>query len=391
MRSHLINEKKQLHSDFSEGIYVLRENPNKTSKVSEYTLLTYDKRICKECGKSFQSWKALFGHMKCHSTTRRDSVEEDSWNTQSDSPKKKRSSSTRMKRYMAATTSSTLTLSTNNSSEFDQEEEVAMSLIMLSKDVANWLPVTETSDANSQSHTLLTHKNKSDNEFVIRKKDRTGKAEQGESNRSNIRESGIPRNVCKMDEKENETIVDNGYRTEVEFPNKLVKLEMDSDQKENCSKKRSFEKNAFYSLGGHKASHKKLEGCENTTIEILHLHNQAAHSKLIKNCSSDITIDESGQKVEANHVTKKKKEHEFPICFKIFQSGQALGGHKRSHLIAEAKKNGIRAVEIQKPIPEMRGFLDLNLPAPVEEEHIEFQPWWIGSSHKHEQLVGLLS
>ncbi|KAK4354232.1 hypothetical protein RND71_026426 [Anisodus tanguticus] len=341
MRSHLINEKKQLHSDFSEGIYVLRENPNKTSKVSEYTLLTYDKRICKECGKSFQSWKALFGHMKCHSTTRRDSVEEYSWNTQSDSPKKKRSSSTRMK---------------------------------------------------------------SDNEFVIRKEDRTGKAEQGESNRSNIRESGIPRNVCKMDEKENETIVDNGYRTEVEFPNKLVKLEMDSDQKENCSKKRSFEKNVFYceqkikfkctscnktfhsyqALGGHKASHKNLKA-------ILHLHNQAAHSKLIKNCSSDITIDESGQKVEANHVTKKKKEHECPICFKIFQSGQALGGHKRSHLIAEAKNNGIRAVEIQKPIPEMRGFLDLNLPAPVEEEHIEFQPWWIGSSHKHEQLVGLLS
>ncbi|KAG9152661.1 hypothetical protein Leryth_020871 [Lithospermum erythrorhizon] len=23
--------------------------------------------ICKECGKSYQSWKALFGHMKCHS------------------------------------------------------------------------------------------------------------------------------------------------------------------------------------------------------------------------------------------------------------------------------------------------------------------------------------
>ncbi|KAL0318733.1 UNVERIFIED_CONTAM: hypothetical protein Sangu_2029500 [Sesamum angustifolium] len=62
----------------------LRENPKKTSKfpkiTEEDTLL--QKKLCKECGKSFQSWKALFGHMKCHSVNGKaaNSAEQDSWN-----------------------------------------------------------------------------------------------------------------------------------------------------------------------------------------------------------------------------------------------------------------------------------------------------------------------
>lgn len=88
---------------------------------------------------------------------------------------------------------------------------------------------------------------------------------------------------------------------------------------------------------------------------------------------------------------KKNKGHECPVCFKVFPSGQALGGHKRSHLIGDQVKtspcNGS-----EKPIREVRDFLDLNLPAPDDEEECsDFKPWWIGASHKHEPLLGLLS
>ncbi|XP_060204994.1 zinc finger protein ZAT1-like [Lycium barbarum] len=436
MRSHMINttdgetSRKKLpaliissNGNLDMGTqsanYGLRENPKKTSKFAEEDTLLPNQnnnKVCKECDKSFQSWKALFGHMKCHSSMNNNSVEEDSWNSasannhkqlvlmdsESDTeaaaaPNKKKRSSRRMKRYMAPTTSSTLT------SEIEHEqEEIAMSLILLSRDVGNWVGqnhVTECSDNNSQflKSRKLSTKCKDGGDLVkYFKKVKNGKTEQGESSNSPKRDkSELPTG----DEKKKKVKVDNENRveqSEVELvPNKLVKgsslvmSQMDSDPKEKfecttCNK--SF--HSYQALGGHRASHKNAK-CENSSIDMSE-------------------ISEFGQKNENNCGSKKQvKMHECPICFKIFSSGQALGGHKRSHLIAEAKRNNNnnnnnQSVEIQKPIPETRNFLDLNLPAPVEEEdnmldssstheHSEFQQWWIDSSHKHEQLLGLLS
>jgi len=58
--------------------------------------------------------------------------------------------------------------------------------------------------------------------------------------------------------------------------------------------------------------------------------------------------------------SKKSKDHECPICYKIFKSGQALGGHKRSHFIGGSEENTM----VIKQVPY---FIDLNLPAPVDE------------------------
>ncbi|XP_009623743.1 uncharacterized protein LOC107764520 [Nicotiana tabacum] len=454
MRSHMINStdgnttRKMLpildmgtEAGTQSANYVLRENPKKTSKFAESseedTLLPNQKnKVCKECGKSFQSWKALFGHMKCHSeriSSINNSVEQDSWNsananqkqvmdsqsdTETAAPNKKKRSTRRLKRYMATTTSSSLTVAYNASPciseiEHDQlQEEVAMSLILLSKDVGSWVGqnhVTECSDNNYQPHQNDKVGNKStkckDGELVKLRKVKNGKTEQGESSKSN----GQKRDKSQVptdDEKKKKIKVDNENRVveefEVEFANKLVKR---SDLTEGFnSKKIKFEcttcNKSFHSyqaLGGHRASHKNIKG-ENSSIDIEHLQNKGVdHIKLIKNCSSESAINE---KIETNSGSKKLKNHECPICFKIFSSGQALGGHKRSHLIAEAKRNNNQAVEIvQKPIPEIRNFLDLNLPAPVEEENmldsssenIGFQQWWMENSHKHEQLLGLIS
>ncbi|XP_060195047.1 zinc finger protein ZAT9-like [Lycium barbarum] len=403
--------------------YGLRENPKKTSKFD--TLLPNQNKFCKECGKSFQSWKALFGHMKCHSdkvSSMNSTLEEESWHnepnyaichkqvmdSQSDStetaaPNKKKRSLRKIKRYMSVTTSPCV-------SEIEQEEEeVAMSLIILSRDPGNWTglnPFTKFS----------TNK---DGELVKLKKVKNGKPEQGESSKSRIRRNLYKKDKSEVpDDKQNKIKGDKVTRieeSEIEVPNKLVKGS-GLVNSESCSKRRNFEMNecdfnvdsntkkkikfqctncnksfhSYQALGGHKASHKRTnKGCEKVVIDNEHLQNQAADSKLTKSsCSDSSTIDEFGEKVE------KLKGYECPICFKIFQSGQALGGHKRSHLITESKSNNNKDIIIQKPTEEIRDLLDLNLPAPVEEEsgeHVEFQPWWIGSSHKHEQLLGLIS
>ncbi|XP_009801846.1 uncharacterized protein LOC107830346 [Nicotiana tabacum] len=447
MRSHLINSsidqtKKKLpfiESSSPIADYGLRENPKKTSKFAESSedtnLVPNQNKVCKECGKSFQSWKSLFGHMKCHSekiiSSMNSTVEEDPWNnnanyaiqnqvmdiqsdTETATPNKKKRSSRKFKRYITTTTSSTVT-------EIEQEqEEVAMSLIILSRDSRNGVGLNLFTDENGSKNSKCK-----DGELVKLKKVKNGKPEKNERSKSDARTLRISRNGYNMDKSEEsddkkkkiKEDKENGFEeSEIEVHYKLAKgsyskkrniemnecdISVDSntkklrDQDSDSEKKIKFECTAcnksfhsYQALGGHRASHKRTKGCENIIDEIEHMQNLAADNKITntKNSSNDSTI-------ETSSVSKKLKGYECPICFKIFQSGQALGGHKRSHLIAEAKSNN-QAVILQKPTPEIRDFLDLNLPAPVEEEsneHVGFQTWWIGSSHKHEQLVGLIS
>ncbi|XP_010532588.1 PREDICTED: uncharacterized protein LOC104808577 [Tarenaya hassleriana] len=65
------------------------------------------------------------------------------------------------------------------------------------------------------------------------------------------------------------------------------------------------------------------------------------------------------------NAKKKSKGHECPICFRVFKSGQALGGHKRSHFIGSHENS---TVVIRQEVTEMHHtMIDLNLPAPVDE------------------------
>ncbi|CAK9148001.1 unnamed protein product [Ilex paraguariensis] len=515
MRSHVINSvetdeklsKEKLSSVNNGGInaktdttsYGLRENPKKKFRFadsSEDTLL-HDK-LCKECGKGFQSWKALFGHMKCHSNKVSNSLEENSWtggenqklvmDSQSDNETtapNRRKRSRRTKRYMVTTTTTFSVANASSSvSEIEQElEEVAMCLIMLSKDVSHWGGLNsfgESSDNNSvflearsmtrtNLVTRIEGKNSKCNsgELVKLKKVRNGKLESTILDSDNVKfkkkqlkldasgvsriepkknKSEIPVDGFLRDEKSKNSILNDEYgieASEVEMGKNLIKeteldqvelgskkhksskrkgldlfdpeLAVDNSKKltygpsgcemyKDSEKKKKFECatcnktfHSYQALGGHRASHKKIRGCatskidsSETSIETEISPDPTADSKLIKSHPSCEPIDRD---MVASYAEKvKNKEHECPICFKVFSSGQALGGHKRSHLIAEAKGN--QPVVIQKPVPEIRDFLDLNLPAPAEEDssrHVGFKPWWIGSNNQHESLVGLLS
>ncbi|KAI3463895.1 hypothetical protein Pfo_020558 [Paulownia fortunei] len=453
----LVNGKSNCKTDFimeGGGQFGcgLRENPKKTSKFSksseEDTLL--QEKLCKECGKSFQSWKALFGHMKCHSVNGKmaNSMEEDYWNSSNDhqklimdsqsdneaaTPLFKRKRSDRMKRDKGDWGGiNSVVESSDNSPEFLEANKIAETLDKDSN--INGLKFKKLRNGKLET-TIINSELKSVKQLELKS------LLNGLNTRKKLEVSSYENRIG--DKFENTNLDIGGNESEVNSPKNLIKEggygQFKTDIKKNKSRKRkcidahdselsvsveykklplahapsdselcqdfdtkskftcSICKKAFPSyqaLGGHRASHKKFKGCcaprSENSPETEHSHNKSANSKLIKCSSSENLIGVSAAKAEAEVGWKKYKDHECPICFKVFSSGQALGGHKRSHLIGDQAKNN-PSVETQKPIREIRNFLDLNLPAPAEAECNDFKPWWFGTSHKQEPLLGLLS
>ncbi|KAL0442155.1 UNVERIFIED_CONTAM: Zinc finger protein ZAT9 [Sesamum radiatum] len=409
----------------------LRENPKKTSKfpkiTEEDTLL--QKKLCKECGKSFQSWKALFGHMKCHSVNGKaaNSAEQDSWNgcddhhrklivdSQSDNeaatPLCRRKRSERTKRYMSATKSSSSNFSPCVS-EIDQQEqeEVALSLILLSRDTGSRAGVNSVLESSSTSSEPL-----GDKKTKVVKQTELRTLREGYINITS--KSGVSTDEFR-------------FESEVNSPKNLNRKsgvdQFGSDCKKKSSIKRKsigshgselcqdFEKSSkfmcaickkafasYQALGGHRASHKKFKGSCAPAIqnspETENSLNQSDSSKLSKCTSRESPVHVFEEKIDTGVVGRRSKEHECPICFKVFPSGQALGGHKRSHLASDHVTKSIDPpfASVHKQIQETRDFLDLNLPAPVDDECEDLKPWWISTGNKHDHehgpLLGLLS
>ncbi|KAJ0106003.1 hypothetical protein Patl1_18844 [Pistacia atlantica] len=393
MRSHMINnnsaetkdfdkfskkkkKKKMLSSSVNNHIgsysnsetpgYGLRENPKKSRRLADSREETsiYDK-FCKESSeKGFLSWKASVGNMNSTQSEKDTSFEDqDSWtsgnvklvmDSQSDNetaaPNRRRRSKRRT-RYMATANSCV--------SEIEQEqEEVAMCLMMLSRDVGPRVGRNSVKETRSDQAHLV-----SNNKF--------------NSSKKKLHDSFDPELGSGYMKKSTTDVLDTEFHKDSQ---KRSKFECTT-----CNK--IF--HSYQALGGHRASHKKIKGCFASKID-------SSETSIEKELSPDPTPDTDCDERADTSYGAIKKRHECPICLKVFSSGQALGGHKRSHLINGNDARNNPTIVIEKPTPEIRSFLDLNLPAPVEEEssngHLAgFKPWWIASSHKHEALVGLIS
>ncbi|KAJ8506380.1 hypothetical protein OPV22_007266 [Ensete ventricosum] len=119
---------------------------------------------------------------------------------------------------------------------------------------------------------------------------------------------------------------------------------------------------SYQALGGHRASHKRTNGCRPVT---------------------EPRINSEADSVDVN-ADADAKVHECPLCFRAFSSGQALGSHKRSHLTSSATTvagNSPLAAPpppcsppSTSPVPVAAknegnfGLIDLNLPAPEEDD-----------------------
>ncbi|KAF8408183.1 hypothetical protein HHK36_007325 [Tetracentron sinense] len=498
--------------------YGLRENPKKTWRLSDSSNGNlWQEKVCKECGKGFQSWKALFGHMRCHSERDRisNTIEDDSGTSSNqklvmdsqsvnEAAAPRRRQRSRRTRYKTNKTSFSFAIASTSVSKIEQEqEEVAMCLMMLSKDVGHWGGLNssrESSDNNSlvleaRSSCLDKQITKKEGKiFVLNggetvkiKKPIDKKLEYRLSDSDNVRfemersdfavsgseflrddvkkvelevsvdgflrddelknpkldhESGfeasnaeLEKDLCnenkvKCTEAElgKDLIKEIGFnhddlgsrkynsskrtRSDAYYPElggntfKLIKYDAsDSEICKDAHKKSKFECttcnkifHSYQALGGHRASHKKIGGCfaskiesSENSIETNISPEPTADSKYIKSCIIKNPIDQDvGGNAEKCKGSKNSKGHECPFCRKVFASGQALGGHKRSHLVGGSDARGNQTIVIQKQLPVIRDLLDLNLPAPMEEEtnvHVGFKPCWVGSNCNHEPLT----
>lgn len=119
---------------------------------------------------------------------------------------------------------------------------------------------------------------------------------------------------------------------------------------------------SYQALGGHRASHKK--------IKVVVEEPEPEHEN-----NNNNNGDQGG-----SSVVPEKKIHECPVCFRVFASGQALGGHKRTHVIGStATATATATVTIAaatNATTEARSsaklgdstLIDLNLPAPMDDD-----------------------
>lgn len=426
--------------------YGLRENPKRTWRIAysseDTSLCAADNKLCRECGKVFQSWKALFAHMKGHSNSITNSFEneQDSWtsdkvmdsqseNETTNTTRRTRTTSRRRRRttrYMGTTitttSSSNFSIANNNASssvtetEQEQQQEVALCLMMLSRDVGHWGGLKFVADLDHS--TSDNNSGFSDAPSSLRM-NRISEIKGKSSVSSATLETHKLKKLKKMSEEE---VSVGGFSKNLVKKIELTQAQLDSN-KFNSSNKRKFQDaydhsspkrcryecgtcnkvfRSYQALGGHRASHKKIKGCfaskvessENTT----EFDTDLSPDHPIASGSNLSSLIDHQDVVKAESISTKSKGHSCPICLKVFPTGQALGGHKRSHLIGGSaeSKNSQSTIVIPKPAtPEVRDFLDLNLPAPVEEESSTshaaaaqaFKTWWVGSSHNSEALV----
>eukprot|EP00258_Populus_trichocarpa_P007037 XP_002311333.2 uncharacterized protein LOC7471050 [Populus trichocarpa] len=457
------NKSKQISVSEAGGQfgYALRENPKKTTRfvADSSNTTSLPEQLCKECGKGFQSLKALCGHMACHS---KNFFQDQSGATmklkgiimdkQSDSEttdpiEPRRSKRMRYKAIDVYTSSLSLTntASLSSTSDIEQEqEEVAKSLMMLSKDSGFkgcFSSVADSSDNNSvvlegKSSYMKMRINVNDGinfvssgiESLEMKKATQRGVNSAENDQSENSDSGYFRNgpkkvesdvsvhgfarngefkkqeVDSMFSYDDELDAESGKRLSMsrhirtqlgkdfivdDVYNQGDRALMDSQKgckNESCEYLSSSVRNRgskCVSLGGRRTSHNRINGCSDSiyesgenSVDTDYVPNPIANSsKMIQSRSGKTPIEKSSSgKAEKKLGLKIEKVHECPFCPKVFRSGQALGGHKRSHFIGAAR---VRPVVIEQDVPEIstRGLIDLNLPVSMEEESDGLGPW----------------
>ncbi|RZR71955.1 hypothetical protein BHM03_00008951 [Ensete ventricosum] len=110
---------------------------------------------------------------------------------------------------------------------------------------------------------------------------------------------------------------------------------------------------SYQALGGHKASHRKL--------------NASSSGREAPSVAASPAASASGSSTAAaGATTSGGKVHQCSVCFKTFPTGQALGGHKRCHYDGSLGSGSATASTASEGASSSRRGFDLNLPAMAE-------------------------
>ncbi|BFG23145.1 hypothetical protein CerSpe_094190 [Prunus speciosa] len=117
---------------------------------------------------------------------------------------------------------------------------------------------------------------------------------------------------------------------------------------------------SYQALGGHRASHKKI-----IKTQVFDVEDDDDDDFEEEEEDDDDVIGNNGN--SGNLVVDQQRTFECSFCFKQFDSGQALGGHKKVHYYNNLTHNA-RNVSSSSTNFVDNLVIDLNLPAPEEED-----------------------
>ncbi|KAA8547927.1 hypothetical protein F0562_004356 [Nyssa sinensis] len=407
--------------------YGLRQNPRKSRRVSDSKQRTAKKEnLCKECGKGFHTLRAVSGHMRCHSMkergenlckkcgkgfdsmralfghmrshSKRFRVSNESVENHSDYDtefliRKKRSRTRGVRNN---------TESLDNNSMIFEFQSLNGNKVINKNDGGNlgcdgdetWemkKPIEKLESCVSGSGNALFEENISkfaefDSGFtshVELEVSVDGFLEGDEFKKPKLDdESGIV--LC-------DTEIEKGINfTEIELKCLMKEVVLDQADLE-LVKTNSTEKVRRRNLSTNSGPAKRsltltehLEAMKTSHKTVLETLEKSIQTKLLSDieANSKLECNENSLEQEVNVKNielKKRKEYECPICFKVFASGQALGGHKRAHYVGFSESRAKETMSIKQ---ELSSIFDLNHPVTLEKEtndDVELKLWWVGS------------
>ncbi|XP_057952930.1 uncharacterized protein LOC131147171 [Malania oleifera] len=415
---------------FSNSIHA--EKPKKSCKFSDSknrVLPSSQPNLCKFCGKRFRSMRALCGHMRCHSNKYRASngssirleqklgfLLDGQSNGQTAVPIRRKRS-----RRAGCRVPATPFIDFNYSSsiseigEEEEEEEGAMSLLMLSCGMGNESRFKSLTDSFDYTNGYGFDDTPCPMVFPM-----------GVGNWGRFLKKEYDSTEPKMSELEDGTkkefgngrmetllaALDKDMMTGREVhPTNLESVETSS------RKKAKLDDTCHPELRGNCCSKTKYVASDSEMVDnpqeggnytwwTFHkglrsqrpfMSRRKSH-KTVKTCpasdtrscrkSNENSIEHRvGGMTVGGYYMEKSEGHQCSICFKVFRSGQALGGHKRTHFLGNSETTVQQMVRNQE-VSKVDEVFNLKKEA---NDHVVFKHCWAGSNLELKPLMVLIS